>query len=91
MSSHEFLRQAMIYLSSGLLSVYVFHRLGLSSVLGYLAAGVLIGPSVLGFIHSPEQVLHFSEFGVVLLLFLIGLELNPRRLWTLRKPINLYV
>lgn len=87
MTSHEFLYDAMIYLSAALVMVPVAHRLGLGSVLGYLASGVFIGPSVFGLIHSPEQVLHFSEFGVVLFLFLIGLELNPRRLWKMRKPI----
>lgn len=87
MSTHGFLHQAIIYLGAALVMVPLAHRLGLGSVLGYLAAGVVIGPSALGLIEDPEQVLHFSEFGVVLLLFLIGLELNPRRLWTMRKPI----
>ena len=87
MSSHDFLKFAVIYLGFAVIAVLVFHRLGLGSVLGYLVAGIVIGPSALGLISSPEQVLQFSEFGVVLFLFLIGLELNPRRLWALRKPI----
>ncbi|TXS91211.1 monovalent cation:proton antiporter-2 (CPA2) family protein [Parahaliea aestuarii] len=62
-------------------------RLGLGSVLGYLAAGVLVGPWVLGIVDEVEHVLHFAEYGVVLLLFVIGLELRPSRLWALRKAI----
>ena len=56
-------------------------------MLGYLLAGVVIGPWGLGLIREAEDILHFAEFGVVLLLFAIGLELNPRRLWAMRKPI----
>jgi glutathione-regulated potassium-efflux system ancillary protein KefC len=62
-------------------------RLGLGAVLGYLLAGILIGPWGLRFISEVEDILHFAEFGVVLLLFLIGLELDPSRLWSLRRPI----
>jgi glutathione-regulated potassium-efflux system ancillary protein KefC len=82
-----FLRQALIYLGAGLLAVPLFARLGLGSVLGYLAAGVAIGPWGLALIAHPETVLHFAEFGVVMLLFLIGLELEPDRLWALRRSI----
>lgn len=82
-----FLRQALIYLGAGLLAVPLFARLGLGSVLGYLAAGVAIGPWGLALIAHPETVLHFAEFGVVMLLFLIGLELEPARLWALRRSI----
>ncbi|MGV2482337.1 UNVERIFIED_CONTAM: cation:proton antiporter, partial [Salmonella enterica subsp. enterica serovar Weltevreden] len=64
-----------------------FRRLGLGSVLGYLAAGIAIGPDGLGRSGEVERVLHFSEFGVVLLLFVIGLELQPSRLWTLRRAV----
>jgi glutathione-regulated potassium-efflux system protein KefB len=83
----NFLGQALIYLAAGVIAVPLFKQLGLGSVLGYLAAGVAIGPWGLRLIAHPETVLHFAEFGVVLLLFLIGLELDPQRLWTLRRPI----
>ncbi|MEH6533994.1 MAG: glutathione-regulated potassium-efflux system protein KefB, partial [Photobacterium frigidiphilum] len=65
----------------------IAQRLGLGSVLGYLIAGIAIGPWGLGLISDVEAILHFSEFGVVLLLFLIGLELNPKKLWQMRSPI----
>jgi monovalent cation:proton antiporter-2 (CPA2) family protein len=83
----NFLGQALIYLAAGVIAVPLFKQLGLGSVLGYLVAGVIIGPWGLRLIGHPETVLHFAEFGVVLLLFLIGLELDPQRLWTLRRPI----
>jgi glutathione-regulated potassium-efflux system protein KefB len=83
----NFLGQALVYLAAGVIAVPLFKKLGLGSVLGYLAAGVLIGPWGLRLIGDPQTVLHFAEFGVVLLLFLIGLELDPQRLWTLRRPI----
>ncbi|HEX2334548.1 MAG TPA: monovalent cation:proton antiporter-2 (CPA2) family protein [Burkholderiales bacterium] len=83
----NFLGQALIYLAAGVIAVPLFKRLGLGSVLGYLAAGMAIGPWGLALIRDPQTVLHFAEFGVVMLLFLIGLELDPRRLWTLRRPI----
>jgi monovalent cation:proton antiporter-2 (CPA2) family protein len=83
----NFLEQALIYLVAGVIAVPLFKRLGLGSVLGYLAAGMAIGPWGLRLIGHPETVLHFAEFGVVLLLFLIGLELDPQRLWALRRPI----
>jgi len=83
----NFLGQALIYLAAGVIAVPLFKRLGLGSVLGYLAAGMAIGPWGLRLIAHPETVLHFAEFGVVMLLFLIGLELDPKRLWTLRRPI----
>ena len=83
----NFLEQALIYLAAGVIAVPLFKRLGLGSVLGYLAAGMAIGPWGLRLIGHPETVLHFAEFGVVMLLFLIGLELDPQRLWTLRRPI----
>ncbi len=69
------------------IAVPISKRLGFGSVLGYLLAGVVIGPWVLGLIKEAEDILHFSEFGVVLLLFAIGLELNPARLLEMRKPI----
>jgi len=87
MDTHGFLEQALVYLAAGVIAVPIFKRIGLGSVLGYLAAGMAIGPWGLGLISHPETVLQFAEFGVVMLLFLIGLELDPQRLWALRRPI----
>ncbi len=87
MQEQGFLHQALIYLAAGVIVVPVFKRLGLGSVLGYLVAGTAIGPWGLALVTAPEAILHFAEFGVVLLLFLVGLELNPKRVWQLRKPI----
>jgi glutathione-regulated potassium-efflux system ancillary protein KefC/glutathione-regulated potassium-efflux system protein KefB len=81
------LGQSAIFLGAAVLAVPLFKRLGLGSVLGYLAAGIVIGPWVLGLIGDVESILHFAEFGVVLLLFLIGLELQPSRLWVMRKSV----
>lgn len=80
--------QAFIYLMAAVLSVPVSKRLGLGSVLGYLIAGVIIGPFGLRFVgQEGEDVMHFAEFGVVMMLFLVGLELQPSLLWRLRVPI----
>lgn len=68
-------------------AVPLFQRLGLGSVLGFLAAGALIGPSGLGFVSHVEEIMHVAELGVVLLLFLIGLELQPSRLWKMRGQV----
>ena len=87
MDSHGFLFNLVVYLSATVIAVPLFARLGLGSVLGYLIAGVCIGPWGLGLINNVGDILHFSELGVVLLLFLIGLELEPRKLWTLRRSI----
>ncbi|MGB3308570.1 MAG: glutathione-regulated potassium-efflux system protein KefC [Nodosilinea sp.] len=89
MHSDSFFFQAFIYLMAAVLSVPVAKRLGLGSVLGYLIAGVIIGPFVLGLVGGEQQddVMHFAEFGVVMMLFLIGLELRPSLLWQLRGPI----
>jgi glutathione-regulated potassium-efflux system ancillary protein KefC len=81
------LLNAVIYLMAAVIAVPIAKKLGLGSVLGYLIAGIVIGPWGLKFITDVEAILHFSEFGVVLLLFVIGLELNPRRLWQMRWPI----
>lgn len=83
----EFLEEAAIFLGAAIIAVPLFRRLGFGSVLGYLAAGVAIGPSALGLISDSENILHFAELGVVFLLFVIGLELQPQRLWVLRKQI----
>ncbi|AGC48841.1 glutathione-regulated potassium-efflux system [Myxococcus stipitatus DSM 14675] len=82
-----FLHQALIFLGAAVVSVPLFKRLGLGSVLGYLVAGAIIGPSGARLIGDVENVLHFSELGVVLLLFVIGLELQPSRLWSLRQSV----
>jgi glutathione-regulated potassium-efflux system protein KefB len=87
MESHGFLQQALVYLGAGVIAVPLFKKIGLGSVLGYLIAGVAIGPWGLRLISDPGTVLRFSEFGVVLLLFLIGLELNAQRVWALRRAI----
>lgn len=84
---HGLLLNALVYLAAAVLIVPIAKKLGLGAVLGYLLAGIAIGPWGLGFIGEVEDILHFSEFGVVLLLFLIGLELEPRRLWAMRQPI----
>jgi monovalent cation:proton antiporter-2 (CPA2) family protein len=81
------LKDAAIFLCAAVLVVPLFKRFGLGTVLGYLAAGALIGPYCLGLIGQVEKTLHFAEFGVVMLLFLIGLELQPSRLWKLRGAV----
>ncbi|MEO7726903.1 MAG: monovalent cation:proton antiporter-2 (CPA2) family protein [Burkholderiales bacterium] len=81
------LEQVSIFLLTAVLLVPIFQRLKLGAVLGYLAAGMLIGPWGMGMVGATESTLQFAEFGVVLLLFLIGLELDPARLWTLRHNV----
>jgi monovalent cation:proton antiporter-2 (CPA2) family protein len=82
-----YLTNAVVYLGSAVAAVAVFKRLGLGSVLGYLAAGAVIGPSGAGLIRGAGDALHIGEFGVVMLLFVIGLELQPSRLWRMRGEI----
>jgi glutathione-regulated potassium-efflux system ancillary protein KefC/glutathione-regulated potassium-efflux system protein KefB len=81
------LSETAIFLAAAVLAVPLFRRLKLGAVLGYLAAGVLIGPSVLRLVTEVDSIMHFAELGVVLLLFVIGLELQPSRLWVLRKSV----
>ncbi len=83
----EILQEAIIFLIAALIAVPISKRLGFGSVLGYLTAGILIGPSTLGLVKDPVHILHFAELGVVFLLFVIGLELQPSRLWVLRKMV----
>jgi glutathione-regulated potassium-efflux system protein KefB len=83
----ETLFYALTFLVAAVAVVPLFKHLGLGEVLGYLAAGVVIGPSVLGLVPGPEDVLQFAQLGIVLLLFVIGLELKPARLRAMRKPI----
>ncbi len=78
---------SFIYLSAAVIAVPLSRALGLGSIIGYLAAGIAIGPWGLGLVTNVQDILHFAEFGVVLMLFLVGLELEPKRLWSLRRPI----
>lgn len=86
MDSHSLI-QALIYLGAAALIVPIAVRLGLGSVLGYLIAGCIIGPWGLRLVTDAESILHFAEIGVVLMLFVIGLELDPQRLWKLRVSV----
>ncbi|MEP3280580.1 MAG: monovalent cation:proton antiporter-2 (CPA2) family protein [Stappiaceae bacterium] len=79
--------EVIIFLGSAIVAVPIFKKLGFGSVLGFLAAGIAIGPFGAGFIKESEDVLHVAELGVVLLLFVIGLELQPSRLWRMKKDI----
>lgn len=78
---------SLIYLGAAVLVVPLSKALGLGAIIGYLAAGIFIGPWGLGLVSNVVDILHFAEFGVVLMLFLVGLELEPKRLWSLRRPI----
>lgn len=81
------LHAGLIYLGAAVLAVPLARLLGLGSIIGYLAAGIAIGPWGLGLVTDAQAILRVAEFGVVLMLFLVGLELQPRRLWQLRRPI----
>ena len=83
----DFLQHAIVFLFAAVIVVTIFKKLGLGTVLGYLVAGACIGPWGFGFVPEASDILHIAELGVILLLFLIGLELQPARLWLLRKPI----
>jgi len=83
----HFLLQLFIFLSAAAIAVPLAKKLGLGSVLGYLIAGIVIGPFGLSLIGDVEEVMHFTEFGVVMMLFLVGLELKPSLLWQMRTPI----
>lgn len=86
--NNGFFLQAIVYLTAALVCVPLAKRFGLGSVLGYLVAGILIGPFVMGFIgEEGKDIMHFAEFGVVMMLFLIGLELEPQKLWRSRHQI----
>jgi monovalent cation:proton antiporter-2 (CPA2) family protein len=87
-TTESFFLQAFVYLTAAVVAVPVAKRVGLGSVLGYLLAGVVIGPFVLGLVgEEGADVMHFAEFGVVMMLFVIGLELDPALLWRMRRPI----
>lgn len=87
MEQGSWLTGTLVYLAAAVIAVPIAKFFGLGSIIGYLAAGILIGPWGLKFVTNPQDMLHFSEFGVVLMLFLVGLELEPKRLWQMRKPI----
>ena len=87
MAHGNWLTGSLVYLAAAVLAVPLAKALGLGSIIGYLAAGIVIGPWGLKLVSDPQDMLHFAEFGVVLMLFLVGLELEPRRLWALRRPI----
>lgn len=87
MAADALLVQAATYLGAAVVSVPIAQRLGLGSVLGYLVAGVVVGPAVLGFVNAGEDVMHVAEFGVVMMLFIVGLELQPAKLWQLRGAV----
>jgi len=81
------LQQAAIFLTAAVIAVPLFRWLRLSSIVGYLAAGLAIGPWGLGLVTDVDHILHAAEFGIVLLMFIIGLELQPSRLWALRRTV----
>ena len=81
------LAQIAIFLASAVIAIPIFRRFKLGSVLGYLTAGIIIGPASLGLIDKVETTQDIAQFGIVLLMFVIGLELQPSRLWVLRKSI----
>lgn len=83
----DILNSSMIFLASAVVAVPIFKRLKLGSILGYLVAGLVIGPQVMDWVSDPKTILHFAELGVVLLLFIIGLELKPQKLWLKKNQI----
>ncbi len=87
MQEHSLLQSVLVFLVAVVIAVPLARRLQLGSVLGYLAAGVVIGPYGLHWVHNPEAISGISEFGVALLLFVIGLELSPQRLWVMRRQV----
>ena len=86
-NSPTWLSYAFLYLGAAVLAVPIARALGLGAIIGYLAAGIAIGPWGLGLVSNGQDILHFAEFGVVLMLFIVGLELQPSRLWSMRRPI----
>lgn len=84
---NDFLNTVLLFLGAALIIVPVFNRLGLGSVLGYLLAGVIVGPHGLALFHDVHKTMHFAELGVIFLLFLIGLEIQPGKLWQMKKRL----
>jgi glutathione-regulated potassium-efflux system protein KefB len=93
-ASHNLIADIMlggvVLLGAALIAVLIFRRLGLGAVLGYLVAGIVVGPDGLGLAADAKTILAYSEIGIILLLFLVGLELSPRRLWIMRRDIFLF-
>jgi glutathione-regulated potassium-efflux system protein KefB len=89
MNDNHLIINVLFYLAAGVIAVPLSRKSGLGAILGYLAAGVVLGPFGTGVISDPLHVLHFAEFGVIMLLFLIGLELAPDKLWQMRTQIGL--
>lgn len=87
MPESHWLQASLVYLCAAIIAVPLAKKFGLGSIIGYLAAGIAIGPFGLGLVKDTQSILHIAEFGVVLMLFLIGLELEPPRLWAMRRPI----
>ncbi|AOY92443.1 glutathione-regulated potassium-efflux system protein KefC [Cupriavidus sp. USMAA2-4] len=87
MNPHDFLIALLVFLAAAVVAVPLARRFGLGAVLGYLLAGAAIGPWALRLVTNVDSILHFSEFGVVLMMFVIGLELQPKKLWALRRSI----
>ena len=87
MMETNYLADILILLAAAIVAVPVFKRLGLGSVLGYLTAGAIVGPWGVGFIDEIEEIRHIAEFGVIFLLFIIGIELKPARLWAMRRIV----
>ncbi|MCL8281935.1 cation:proton antiporter [Pseudomonas aeruginosa] len=87
MAGSDLLLAGVLFLFAAVIAVPLASRLGIGAVLGYLLAGIAIGPWGLGVISDVDEILHFSELGVVFLMFIIGLELNPAKLWRLRSSI----
>jgi len=87
MTETHYLADILILLAAAVIAVPLFQRLGLGSVLGYLAAGALVGPWGFGFIDQIEEIRYIAEFGVIFLLFIIGMELRPARLWAMRRMV----
>lgn len=83
----SFIYPAIVFIGAAIIFVPLFQRMGFGSVLGYLTAGIIIGPYGLKFISDSESVMHFSELGVIFLLFVIGLEIELKKLWGMRKHL----
>ena len=83
------LDSAILFLVAAVLAVPIFKKLKLGAILGYLVAGAAIGPSALNLVNDPDTILHVAELGVVFLLFLIGIELEPAKLWRMRSAVVL--
>ena len=83
----DYIADILILLAVAIITVPIFQKLGLGAVLGYLFAGVVVGPWGLGYINKVDEIRHIAEFGVVFLLFIIGIELRPQRLWDMRRMV----